>query len=97
MKHAAGPARIVVALAGDVETRHLAYPTARRTLCMEIAAFRPLRGRGQHGKVTCELCSRARDMIAARLRENRAAKGRVSRGQISAGYSAGAHRGRSRH
>lgn len=67
--------RIVVALAGGDGVRHLAYPTARRTICLELGAFRALRGRGQHSEPTCERCAAGRTLIKEKLRGYRRVQG----------------------
>jgi hypothetical protein len=43
--------------------RHLAYAGARRTLCLEVADFRQLRGRGQRAEPDCGACAAARERV----------------------------------
>jgi hypothetical protein len=70
---------------GDQEL-HLAYPTARRTLCLDVAGF-VLRGRAGAHQATCERCSRALEAIDRRLKQDRLApREQLHAGHRGAGY-----------
>lgn len=62
--------KIVVALdPAAPPTRHWAYATGRRTLCLELSAYRALRGRGQHGQPDCQACQDARERVREAMRQ----------------------------